>query len=109
MKKQRKHYAVTRRRVFRRPREIDASEGRIPRPESKIRMRSRENHSLRKADVSLCRARLSQPEQRSFFAYGRHGVAGRSRGLARRHRPVQFLLENGFTTGSVVDVDGGQR
>jgi NAD(P)-dependent dehydrogenase (short-subunit alcohol dehydrogenase family) len=22
---------------------------------------------------------------------------------------VQFLLENGFTTGSVVDVDGGQR
>jgi NAD(P)-dependent dehydrogenase (short-subunit alcohol dehydrogenase family) len=61
-------------------------------------------------DTPLWRARLSEPEQRSFFArVGARLPVGRAGLPDDIAHAVQFLLENGFTTGSVVDVDGGQR
>ena len=61
-------------------------------------------------DTPLWRARLSEPEQLSFFAkVGAELPVGRAGLPDDIAHAVQFLLENGFITGSVVDVDGGQR
>lgn len=61
-------------------------------------------------DTPLWRARLSEPEQRSYFAkVGARLPVGRAGLPDDIAHAVQFLLENAFTTGSVVDVDGGQR
>jgi len=55
-------------------------------------------------------ARLSPEQQQAHFAkVGQSlpvGRAGRAEDVAHA---VRFLLENGFTTGAVLDVDGGQR
>jgi len=61
-------------------------------------------------DTPLWRARLSADEQRAFFErIGRDLPAGRPGTADDVAHAVQFLLENGFTTGAVLDVDGGQR
>lgn len=61
-------------------------------------------------DTPLWSARLSAEEQRTHFErIGQAlpvGRAGTPQGVAHA---VRFLLENGFTTGAVLDVDGGQR
>jgi len=61
-------------------------------------------------DTPLWRARLSADEQRAFFErVGRDLPAGRPGTADDVAHAVQFLLKNGFTTGAVLDVDGGQR
>jgi NAD(P)-dependent dehydrogenase (short-subunit alcohol dehydrogenase family) len=61
-------------------------------------------------DTPLWSARLSAEEQREHFARIANslpvGRAGTPQDIAHA---VLFLLENGFTTGTVLDVDGGQR
>lgn len=61
-------------------------------------------------DTPLWSARLTPEQQRAHFAavaatlpVGRFGTA---EDVAHA---VLFLLENGFTTGTVLDIDGGQR
>jgi NAD(P)-dependent dehydrogenase (short-subunit alcohol dehydrogenase family) len=61
-------------------------------------------------DSPLWSARLSPEEQRAFFKeIGKALPAGRSGTPDDVAHAVQFFLENGFTTGAVLDVDGGQR
>ena len=61
-------------------------------------------------DTPLWSARLSADAQREHFARIASslpvGRAGTPQDIAHA---VLFLLENGFTTGAVIDVDGGQR
>ncbi len=61
-------------------------------------------------DTPLWGARLSPDQQREHFATIRRdlpvGRAGTAEDVAHA---VMFLMTNGFTTGAVVDVDGGQR
>lgn len=61
-------------------------------------------------DTPLWSARLSAEAQRDHFARIADslpvGRAGTPQDIAHA---VLFLLENGFTTGAVIDVDGGQR
>ncbi|NIE84552.1 SDR family oxidoreductase [Burkholderia sp. Cy-647] len=61
-------------------------------------------------DTPLWRARLSAQAQRDFFGELARtlpvGKVGTADDVAHA---VQFLMENGFTTGAVLDVDGGQR
>jgi len=61
-------------------------------------------------DTPLWRARLSKEEQNGYFAKIATqlpvGRAGRAQDIADA---AVFLMLNGFTTGSVLDVDGGQN
>jgi NAD(P)-dependent dehydrogenase (short-subunit alcohol dehydrogenase family) len=61
-------------------------------------------------DTPLWSARLSPDEQKAHFARIAQslpvGRAGTAEDVAHA---VRFLLENGFTTGAVIDVDGGQH
>lgn len=61
-------------------------------------------------DTPLWGARLTPEQQREHFrkvgASLPVGRAGKAEDVAHA---VRFLLENGFTTGAVLDVDGGQR
>lgn len=61
-------------------------------------------------DTPLWAARLKPEQQRAHFekiaATLPVGRAGNAQDVAHA---VRFLLENGFTTGAVIDVDGGQR
>ncbi len=61
-------------------------------------------------DTPLWAARLSAEEQRVHFAkVGASLPVGRA-GLAEDvAHACRFLMENGFTTGATLDVDGGQR
>jgi len=60
-------------------------------------------------DTPLWRARLSKEEQSGYFAKIASqlpvGRAGRAEDIAEA---ALFLMLNGFTTGAVLDVDGGQ-
>ena len=61
-------------------------------------------------DTPLWGARLSPEEQKAHFA--RVGVAlpvGRSGTAEDVAHAVFFLMTNGFTSGAILDVDGGQR
>jgi NAD(P)-dependent dehydrogenase (short-subunit alcohol dehydrogenase family) len=61
-------------------------------------------------ETPLWLARLSEEEKRAFFANTAEklpvGKSGTADDIAHA---VQFFMENGFTTGAVLDVDGGQR
>lgn len=61
-------------------------------------------------DTPLWSARLTPDQQRAHFDKVAEslpvGRAGTARDVAHA---VRFLLENGFTTGAVLDVDGGQN
>ena len=61
-------------------------------------------------DTPLWAARLSPQQQQEHFARVAAslpvGRAGTARDVAHA---ACFLMENGFTTGAVIDVDGGQR
>ncbi len=61
-------------------------------------------------DTPLWSARLAPEQQQAHFA--RVGAAlpvGRAGTADDVAHAVRFLLENGFTTAAVIDVDGGQR
>jgi NAD(P)-dependent dehydrogenase (short-subunit alcohol dehydrogenase family) len=61
-------------------------------------------------DTPLWSARLSPEGQREHFArVGQSLPVGRAGTAEDVAHAVRFLMENGFTTGAVVDVDGGQR
>lgn len=61
-------------------------------------------------DTPLWGARLTPEQQREHFArVGQALPVGRAGTPQDVAHAVRFLLENGFTTGSVIDVDGGQR
>ena len=61
-------------------------------------------------DTPLWSARLTAEQQRDHFArLGRELPAGRPGTPADVAHAVLFLMTNGFTTGAVLDVDGGQR
>lgn len=61
-------------------------------------------------DTPLWSARLTAAEQRAHFArIGQALPVGRPGTPQDVAHAVRFLLENGFTTGAVLDVDGGQR
>jgi NAD(P)-dependent dehydrogenase (short-subunit alcohol dehydrogenase family) len=61
-------------------------------------------------DTPLWRARLSESEQRAFFSKTAEALPVKRTGTADDvAHAVQFLMENRFTTGAVLDVDGGQR
>lgn len=61
-------------------------------------------------DTPLWRARLSEEEQQAHFAkVGGSLPVGRAGTPADIAHAVLFLMTNGFTTGAVLDVDGGQR
>ena len=61
-------------------------------------------------DTPLWGSRLTPEQQRQHFANVAQslpvGRVGTAEDIAHA---VRFLLENGFTTGAVIDVDGGQR
>ena len=61
-------------------------------------------------DTPLWGARLTPEQQREHFAkVGQSLPVGRAGTAEDVSHAVRFLMENGFTTGAVVDVDGGQR
>jgi NAD(P)-dependent dehydrogenase (short-subunit alcohol dehydrogenase family) len=61
-------------------------------------------------DTPLWSARLSPEQQREHFAKtGASLPVGRAGTAHDVAHAVRFLLENGFVTGAVLDVDGGQR
>jgi NAD(P)-dependent dehydrogenase (short-subunit alcohol dehydrogenase family) len=61
-------------------------------------------------DTPLWRARLSDEEKRAFFASTAKSLpVGKSGTAEDVAHAVQFLMENSFTTGAVLDIDGGQR
>lgn len=61
-------------------------------------------------DTPLWSARLGVEEQRAHFErIGQALPVGRAGTPQDVAHAVRFLLENGFTTGAVLDVDGGQR
>lgn len=61
-------------------------------------------------DTPLWSARLSAEAQRAHFErIGQALPVGRAGTPQDVAHAVRFLLENGFTTGAVLDVDGGQR
>lgn len=61
-------------------------------------------------DTPLWSARLTAEEQRAHFErIGQTLPVGRPGTPLDVAHAVRFLLENGFTTGAVLDVDGGQR
>lgn len=61
-------------------------------------------------DTPLWGARLSADEQRAHFdKVGQSLPVGRAGTPQDVAHAVRFLLENGFTSGAVIDVDGGQR
>ena len=61
-------------------------------------------------DTPLWSARLSEEEQRRFFeATAKSLPVGRAGSADDVAHAVQFLMENKFTTGAVLDIDGGQR
>ena len=61
-------------------------------------------------DTPLWGARLTPGQQREHFAkVGQSLPVGRAGTAEDVAHAVRFLMENGFTTGAVVDVDGGQR
>lgn len=61
-------------------------------------------------DTPLWSARLSPEQQREHFAnVGRALPVGRAGTADDVAHAVVYLMENGFTTGAVLDVDGGQK
>lgn len=61
-------------------------------------------------DTPLWRTRLTADEQRSHFEkVGKSLPAGRAGTAEDVAQAVLFLMVNGFTTGAVLDIDGGQR
>jgi len=61
-------------------------------------------------DTPLWAARLSQGEQKAHFQKVGAGLPVGRAGLAEDvAHACRFLMENGFTTGATLDVDGGQR
>ncbi|WP_246797177.1 SDR family oxidoreductase [Burkholderia perseverans] len=61
-------------------------------------------------ETPLWRSRLSEDEQRAFFATTAETLpVGKSGSADDVAHAIQFFMENGFTTGAVLDVDGGQR
>jgi NAD(P)-dependent dehydrogenase (short-subunit alcohol dehydrogenase family) len=61
-------------------------------------------------DTPLWSARLTPEQQRAHFAKMAETLpVGRAGTAADVAHAVRFLLENGFTTGAVIDIDGGQR
>lgn len=61
-------------------------------------------------DTPLWSVRLSPEAQRAYFAQVASALpVGRFGTAEDVAHAVQFLLENGFMTGAVVDIDGGQR
>lgn len=61
-------------------------------------------------DTPLWSARLSAEAQRAHFErIGQALPVGRADTPQDVTHAVRFLLENGFTTGAVLDVDGGQH
>lgn len=61
-------------------------------------------------DTPLWSARLSPDAQRDHFRrVGEALPVGRAGTAEDVAHAVRFLMENGFTTGAVIDVDGGQR
>lgn len=61
-------------------------------------------------DTPLWGARLTPEQQREHFnKVGQSLPVGRAGTAEDVAHAVRFLMENGFTTGTVVDVDGGQR
>jgi len=61
-------------------------------------------------DTPLWGARLTSEQQREHFSkVGASLPVGRAGTAEDVAHAVRFLLENGFTTGAVIDVDGGQR
>lgn len=61
-------------------------------------------------DTPLWAARLSPEEQRAHFdRIGANLPVGRAGHAEDIAHACRFLMENGFTTGAVLDVDGGQR
>ena len=61
-------------------------------------------------NTPLWSARLGATEQKAHFdKVGQSLPVGRAGTPQDVAHAVRFLLENGFTTGAVIDVDGGQR
>ena len=61
-------------------------------------------------DTPLWGARLSPEEQKAYSARVSNALpVGRSGTAEDVAHAVFFLMINGFTTGAVLDVDGGQR
>jgi NAD(P)-dependent dehydrogenase (short-subunit alcohol dehydrogenase family) len=61
-------------------------------------------------DTPLWAARLTPEQQRAHFAsVGKALPVGRPGTAEDVAHAVIFLMENGFTTGAILDVDGGQR
>lgn len=61
-------------------------------------------------DTPLWSARLTPEQQREHFAnVGRGLPVGRAGTAEDVAHAVVYLMENGFTTGAVLDVDGGQK
>ncbi len=61
-------------------------------------------------DTPLWSARLTPEQQREHFhTIGASLPVGRAGTAQDVAHAVRFLMENGFTTGAVLDVDGGQR
>ena len=61
-------------------------------------------------DTPLWAARLSPEEQRAHFRKVGEGLPVGRAGLAEDvAHACRFLMENGFVTGTTLDVDGGQR
>jgi NAD(P)-dependent dehydrogenase (short-subunit alcohol dehydrogenase family) len=61
-------------------------------------------------DTPLWSARLSEEAQKAHFEkVGRDLPAGRAGNARDIAQAVLFLMTNGFTTGAVLDIDGGQR
>lgn len=61
-------------------------------------------------DTPLWRARLTPDEQAAYFAdLGNKLLVGRAGRAEDVADAIIFLMLNGFTTGSILDVDGGQQ
>lgn len=61
-------------------------------------------------DTPLWGARLTPEQQKAHFEkVGASLPVGRAGTAQDVAHAVRFLMENGFTTGAVIDVDGGQR
>ena len=61
-------------------------------------------------ETPLWAARLSPDEQKAHFQKVGAGLPVGRAGLAEDvAHACRFLMENGFTTGATLDVDGGQR
>lgn len=61
-------------------------------------------------ETPLWLARFTDQEKRDYFKqHGKELLVGRSGNADDVAHAVHFLMTNGFTTGAIVDIDGGQR